>query len=159
MGQPLGNGERKRRHAKAGSYSIEVLLVVDDSVVRFHGKEHVQNYVLTLMNIVSVPASRGVGVGGATGLGSSSPFLSGPVFPGGFPSSETGLSRCAVHSRPRLVSTVHACAEGSLGHQRQPLASWHPGDSGLRVGTHSEPQAGVVVVVRAVHEAWSCGCR
>lgn len=61
VGQPLGDGERKRRHAKAGSYSIEVLLVVDDSVVRFHGKEHVQNYVLTLMNIVSVPASRGVG--------------------------------------------------------------------------------------------------
>ncbi|XP_044095634.1 A disintegrin and metalloproteinase with thrombospondin motifs 14 isoform X1 [Neovison vison] len=52
VGQPLGDGERKRRHAKAGSYSIEVLLVVDDSVVRFHGKEHVQNYVLTLMNIV-----------------------------------------------------------------------------------------------------------
>ncbi|XP_063583697.1 A disintegrin and metalloproteinase with thrombospondin motifs 14 isoform X1 [Pongo abelii] len=48
----LGDTERKRRHAKPGSYSIEVLLVVDDSVVRFHGKEHVQNYVLTLMNIV-----------------------------------------------------------------------------------------------------------
>nr|XP_036854879.1 A disintegrin and metalloproteinase with thrombospondin motifs 14 isoform X2 [Manis javanica] len=45
-------GDRKRRHAKPGSYSIEVLLAVDDSVVRFHGKEHVQNYVLTLMNIV-----------------------------------------------------------------------------------------------------------
>ncbi|XP_077634623.1 A disintegrin and metalloproteinase with thrombospondin motifs 14, partial [Crocuta crocuta] len=51
-GDQLGDGERKRRHAKAGSYSIEVLLAVDDSVVRFHGKEHVQNYVLTLMNIV-----------------------------------------------------------------------------------------------------------
>uniref|UniRef100_A0A672PQG4 ADAM metallopeptidase with thrombospondin type 1 motif 14 n=1 Tax=Sinocyclocheilus grahami TaxID=75366 RepID=A0A672PQG4_SINGR len=44
--------ERKRRHAKKDNYSIEVLLAVDDSVVRFHGKEHVQNYVLTLMNIV-----------------------------------------------------------------------------------------------------------
>ncbi|XP_064450837.1 A disintegrin and metalloproteinase with thrombospondin motifs 14 isoform X1 [Mirounga angustirostris] len=52
VGEQLGDGERKRRHVKAGSYSIEVLLVVDDSVVRFHGKEHVQNYVLTLMNIV-----------------------------------------------------------------------------------------------------------
>ncbi|XP_034518531.1 A disintegrin and metalloproteinase with thrombospondin motifs 14 isoform X6 [Ailuropoda melanoleuca] len=51
-GEKLGDGERKRRHAKAGGYSIEVLLVVDDSVVRFHGREHVQNYVLTLMNIV-----------------------------------------------------------------------------------------------------------
>lgn len=57
-GDQLGDGERKRRHAKAGSYSIEVLLAVDDSVVRFHGKEHVQNYVLTLMNIVSVLASQ-----------------------------------------------------------------------------------------------------
>uniref|UniRef100_A0A674N3K1 ADAM metallopeptidase with thrombospondin type 1 motif 14 n=1 Tax=Takifugu rubripes TaxID=31033 RepID=A0A674N3K1_TAKRU len=43
---------RKRRHAKTEDYNIEVLLAVDDSVVRFHGKEHVQNYVLTLMNIV-----------------------------------------------------------------------------------------------------------
>ncbi|XP_037660612.1 A disintegrin and metalloproteinase with thrombospondin motifs 14 [Choloepus didactylus] len=48
----LGDAERKRRHAKPGSYSIEVLLAVDDSVVRFHGKRHVQSYVLTLMNIV-----------------------------------------------------------------------------------------------------------
>ena len=55
MGDRLGETERKRRHATPGSYSIEVLLAVDDSVVRFHGKEHVQNYVLTLMNIVSVP--------------------------------------------------------------------------------------------------------
>lgn len=45
--------ERKRRHAKKDDYNIEVLLAVDDSVVRFHGKEHVQNYVLTLINIVS----------------------------------------------------------------------------------------------------------
>lgn len=50
----LGEVERKRRHAKKDDYNIEVLLAVDDSVVRFHGKEHVQNYVLTLMNIVRV---------------------------------------------------------------------------------------------------------
>uniref|UniRef100_A0A8C5HYM7 ADAM metallopeptidase with thrombospondin type 1 motif, 14 n=1 Tax=Gouania willdenowi TaxID=441366 RepID=A0A8C5HYM7_GOUWI len=48
----LSESDRKRRHAKKDDYSIEVLLAVDDSVVRFHGKEHVQNYVLTLMNIV-----------------------------------------------------------------------------------------------------------
>uniref|UniRef100_A0A8D0V137 ADAM metallopeptidase with thrombospondin type 1 motif 14 n=1 Tax=Sus scrofa TaxID=9823 RepID=A0A8D0V137_PIG len=53
VGDRLGEAERKRRHAKTGSYSIEVLLAVDDSVVRFHGREHVQNYVLTLMNIVN----------------------------------------------------------------------------------------------------------
>lgn len=72
MGDRLGEAERKRRHAKTGSYSIEVLLAVDDSVVRFHGREHVQNYVLTLMNIVSVPkawAGWGWGWGGATSTG------------------------------------------------------------------------------------------
>ncbi|ETE67026.1 A disintegrin and metalloproteinase with thrombospondin motifs 14, partial [Ophiophagus hannah] len=49
----IGEAERKRRHAKKDDYNIEVLLAVDDTVVRFHGKEHVQNYVLTLMNIVN----------------------------------------------------------------------------------------------------------
>ncbi|XP_063314735.1 A disintegrin and metalloproteinase with thrombospondin motifs 3 isoform X1 [Pelobates fuscus] len=44
---------RRRRHAGENDYNIEVLLGVDDSVVRFHGKEHVQNYLLTLMNIVN----------------------------------------------------------------------------------------------------------
>lgn len=53
MEEKLSESDRKRRHAKKDNYSIEVLLAVDDSVVRFHGKEHVQNYVLTLMNIVS----------------------------------------------------------------------------------------------------------
>ncbi|NXA73705.1 ATS14 metalloproteinase, partial [Thryothorus ludovicianus] len=52
MAARLGDAERKRRHARKDDYNIEVLLAVDDSVVRFHGKEHVQNYVLTLMNIV-----------------------------------------------------------------------------------------------------------
>ncbi|NWS75758.1 ATS14 metalloproteinase, partial [Crotophaga sulcirostris] len=52
MAERLGDAERKRRHARKDDYNIEVLLAVDDSVVRFHGKEHVQNYVLTLMNIV-----------------------------------------------------------------------------------------------------------
>lgn len=44
---------RHRRDAGENDYNIEVLLGVDDSVVRFHGKEHVQNYLLTLMNIVN----------------------------------------------------------------------------------------------------------
>ncbi|KAM8924150.1 A disintegrin and metalloproteinase with thrombospondin motifs 14 [Pelodytes ibericus] len=50
--EKLRENERRKRHAKKDDYNIEVLLAVDDSVVRFHGKEHVQNYVLTLMNIV-----------------------------------------------------------------------------------------------------------
>ncbi|KAM7415652.1 hypothetical protein PAMA_017940 [Pampus argenteus] len=44
---------RRRRNAGEEDYNIEILLGVDDSVVRFHGKEHVQNYLLTLMNIPS----------------------------------------------------------------------------------------------------------
>ncbi|KAJ7419834.1 A disintegrin and metalloproteinase with thrombospondin motif 2 [Pitangus sulphuratus] len=43
--------QRRRRHATEDDYNIEVLLGVDDSVVQFHGKEHVQKYLLTLMNI------------------------------------------------------------------------------------------------------------
>lgn len=50
----LNESLRHRRHAGDNDYNIEVLLGVDDSVVRFHGKEHVQNYLLTLMNIVSI---------------------------------------------------------------------------------------------------------
>ena len=53
IGQQLNETMRRRRHAGENDYNIEVLLGVDDSVVRFHGKEHVQNYLLTLMNIVS----------------------------------------------------------------------------------------------------------
>ncbi|KAJ0067783.1 hypothetical protein NL108_010457 [Boleophthalmus pectinirostris] len=45
--------QRHRRDAGESDYNIEILLGVDDSVVRFHGKEHVQNYLLTLMNIVN----------------------------------------------------------------------------------------------------------
>ncbi|KAK5623954.1 A disintegrin and metalloproteinase with thrombospondin motifs 2 [Crenichthys baileyi] len=44
---------RVRRQSLDRAYNIEVLLGVDDSVVQFHGKEHVQKYLLTLMNIVN----------------------------------------------------------------------------------------------------------
>ncbi|KAK2904079.1 A disintegrin and metalloproteinase with thrombospondin motifs 2-like isoform X2 [Channa argus] len=44
---------RTRRQSQDRAYNIEVLLGVDDSVVQFHGKEHVQKYLLTLMNIVN----------------------------------------------------------------------------------------------------------
>ncbi|XP_065814585.1 A disintegrin and metalloproteinase with thrombospondin motifs 2 isoform X2 [Labrus bergylta] len=44
---------RMRRQSMDRAYNIEVLLGVDDSVVQFHGKEHVQKYLLTLMNIVN----------------------------------------------------------------------------------------------------------
>uniref|UniRef100_A0A8C9T7B4 ADAM metallopeptidase with thrombospondin type 1 motif 2 n=1 Tax=Scleropages formosus TaxID=113540 RepID=A0A8C9T7B4_SCLFO len=49
-----GNGAtRVRRQAADHVYNIEVLLGVDYSVAQFHGKEHVQKYLLTLMNIVN----------------------------------------------------------------------------------------------------------
>ena len=57
LGQQLNETMRRRRHSGENDYNIEVLLGVDDSVVRFHGKEHVQNYLLTLMNIVSSDSS------------------------------------------------------------------------------------------------------
>ncbi|KAM8847791.1 A disintegrin and metalloproteinase with thrombospondin motifs 2-like isoform 1-T1 [Synchiropus picturatus] len=44
---------RARRQTMERAYNIEVLLGVDDSVVQFHGKDHVQKYLLTLMNIVN----------------------------------------------------------------------------------------------------------
>ncbi|XP_053154161.1 A disintegrin and metalloproteinase with thrombospondin motifs 2 isoform X7 [Hemicordylus capensis] len=52
----ISSSRRRRRyprHAADDDYNIEVLLGVDDSVVQFHGKEHVQKYLLTLMNIVN----------------------------------------------------------------------------------------------------------
>ncbi|XP_048346729.1 A disintegrin and metalloproteinase with thrombospondin motifs 2 [Sphaerodactylus townsendi] len=52
----INSSTRRRRyprHAADDDYNIEVLLGVDDSVVQFHGKEHVQKYLLTLMNIVN----------------------------------------------------------------------------------------------------------
>ncbi|MBN3302578.1 ATS2 metalloproteinase, partial [Amia calva] len=51
--QNLNQSRRSRRQTVDRSYNIEVLLGVDDSVVQFHGKEHVQKYLLTLMNIVN----------------------------------------------------------------------------------------------------------
>lgn len=35
-------------------FSLQVLLAVDYSVLLFHGQDHIQKYLLTLMNIVSV---------------------------------------------------------------------------------------------------------
>lgn len=52
--QNLNQSRRARRQTVDRAYNIEVLLGVDDSVVQFHGKENVQKYLLTLMNIVSV---------------------------------------------------------------------------------------------------------
>ncbi|KAM9332791.1 A disintegrin and metalloproteinase with thrombospondin motifs 2-like [Pholidichthys leucotaenia] len=53
---PSGNGSaRQRRYIQeAEQFNIEILLAVDYSVLLFHGRDHIQKYLLTLMNIVNV---------------------------------------------------------------------------------------------------------
>ncbi|KAM6907099.1 A disintegrin and metalloproteinase with thrombospondin motifs 2-like [Xenentodon cancila] len=48
-----GSGRRRRYTVEAELFSIEVLLAVDYSVLLFHGHEHIQKYLLTLMNIIN----------------------------------------------------------------------------------------------------------
>ncbi|KAG7516872.1 A disintegrin and metalloproteinase with thrombospondin motifs 2-like [Solea senegalensis] len=48
-----GSRRRKRYIEEAELFHIEVLLAVDYSVLLFHGREHIQKYLLTLMNIVN----------------------------------------------------------------------------------------------------------
>ncbi|XP_076822251.1 A disintegrin and metalloproteinase with thrombospondin motifs 3-like isoform X2 [Clavelina lepadiformis] len=43
---------KSKRHAKRNDYNMEVLVAADYEVVRFHGAQHVENYLLTLINIV-----------------------------------------------------------------------------------------------------------
>lgn len=47
------NARARRETYEDDIFNIEVLLGVDCSVVMFHGREHIQKYLLTLMNIVS----------------------------------------------------------------------------------------------------------
>lgn len=49
------NTRARRETYEDEIFNIEVLLGVDCSVVMFHGREHIQKYLLTLMNIVSFP--------------------------------------------------------------------------------------------------------
>ncbi|XP_077360516.1 A disintegrin and metalloproteinase with thrombospondin motifs 2-like isoform X1 [Festucalex cinctus] len=49
-----GSGWRRRRYIEeADMFNMEVLLAVDYSVLLFRGQQHVQKYLLTLMNIVN----------------------------------------------------------------------------------------------------------
>ncbi|KAL0993853.1 hypothetical protein UPYG_G00114740 [Umbra pygmaea] len=45
--------DRRQVHEEHEPLNIEVLLGVDSSVVHFHGKENIEKYLLTLMNIVN----------------------------------------------------------------------------------------------------------
>lgn len=44
---------RVRRYLYSNRYSIEVMVVVDNKMARYHGR-HVNQYVLTLMSVVSI---------------------------------------------------------------------------------------------------------
>ncbi|KAM3869026.1 A disintegrin and metalloproteinase with thrombospondin motifs 2 [Diretmus argenteus] len=48
-----GSARRRRNTEEAELFNIEVLLGVDYSVLLFHGREHIQKYLLTFMNIVN----------------------------------------------------------------------------------------------------------
>ncbi|CAF97267.1 unnamed protein product, partial [Tetraodon nigroviridis] len=50
---PSGSARRRRYIEEAEMFNIEVLLAVDYSVHLFHGREHIQRYLLTFMNIVN----------------------------------------------------------------------------------------------------------
>lgn len=52
--EQVNETRRARRSLEEEVFNIEVLLTADFSVVEFHGREHIQKYLLTLMNIVSV---------------------------------------------------------------------------------------------------------
>lgn len=53
--QTLGTDEksRKRRSVSAEKF-VETLVVVDPKMVAYHGKEYIEPYVLSVMNVVSV---------------------------------------------------------------------------------------------------------
>uniref|UniRef100_A0A3B4DF73 ADAM metallopeptidase with thrombospondin type 1 motif, 2 n=1 Tax=Pygocentrus nattereri TaxID=42514 RepID=A0A3B4DF73_PYGNA len=52
--QKVNSSRRSKRQSHQDEiFNIEVLLGVDCSVVQFHGREHIQKYLLTLMNIVN----------------------------------------------------------------------------------------------------------
>ena len=52
--EKVNQTRRVRRALEEEVFNIEVLLTADFSVVDFHGREHIQKYLLTLMNIVSI---------------------------------------------------------------------------------------------------------
>ncbi|KAG7237500.1 hypothetical protein INR49_032249 [Caranx melampygus] len=50
---PPSSARQRRFIEEAELFNIEVLLAVDYSVLLFHGRDHIQKYLLTLMNIVN----------------------------------------------------------------------------------------------------------
>ncbi|KAK7880587.1 hypothetical protein WMY93_032775 [Mugilogobius chulae] len=51
--------KRRKRFIEVELFHLEVLLAVDYSVLLFHGRENIQRYLLTFMNIVSPAEVKG----------------------------------------------------------------------------------------------------
>ena len=49
-----GQGEQRKRRQEEGTKSMEIMVFVDSGVVGFHGSDIIVNYILAIMNIVSI---------------------------------------------------------------------------------------------------------
>ena len=53
----LGQGsrlQRKKRQEEGETLSMEMMVFVDSGVVAFHGSDIIVNYIMAIMNIVSI---------------------------------------------------------------------------------------------------------
>ena len=55
LGQGSGS-ERKKRQEEGETLSMEIMVFVDSGVVAFHGSDIIVNYIMAIMNIVSIGA-------------------------------------------------------------------------------------------------------
>lgn len=53
LGQGSGS-ERKKRQEEGETLSMEIMVFVDSGVVAFHGSDIIVNYIMAIMNIVSI---------------------------------------------------------------------------------------------------------
>ena len=49
-----GQGRKRRQEEFEGGQSMEIMVFVDSGVVAFHGSDIIVNYILAIMNIVSI---------------------------------------------------------------------------------------------------------
>ena len=53
LGQGSGS-QRKKRQEEDETLSMEMMVFVDSGVVTFHGSDIIVNYIMAIMNIVSI---------------------------------------------------------------------------------------------------------
>ncbi|KAI3374072.1 hypothetical protein L3Q82_022644, partial [Scortum barcoo] len=114
-----GPARRRRYIEEPELFNIEVLLAVDYSVLLFHGRDHIQKYLLTLMNILAAACPpQQPGLDGVECTGeikehdphSASSLLQ--VSEGGVKEVDDGI----IHPDVRLVGELQRVHEGA--HQR-----------------------------------------